>query len=189
MLTNRTLTRINNRPREVGRVPLLAAGGGVLVLAALLYVFGILPPLAILTVLGSGALLVLLLYVTQKAKTTISLSYKDNLDDEVASRFSGVREALEGLASSEGIWSLPVSSKPPKAGKVLPTPEREPVSVGLLPTPGIKADVPIWGIEAGDGTHLLLPGRDTRLQERPLRARLVRCAQDDLLLGALLRGG
>ena len=30
MLTNWTLARINNRPREVGRVQLLAVGGGVL---------------------------------------------------------------------------------------------------------------------------------------------------------------
>ena len=80
MLTNRTLARINNRPRKVGRLPLLAVGGGTLVLAALLYVFEVLPSFAILAVLGGGALLVLLLYRTQKAKTTISLSYKGNLE-------------------------------------------------------------------------------------------------------------
>ena len=175
MLTNRTLARINNRPREVGRLPLLAVGGGTLVLAALLYVFGILPPFAILAVVGGGALLVLLLYVTQKAKTTISLSYKGNLDDETASRFSEVQEALEGLASSEGIWRLPVSSKPPKAGEVAPTPEREPARVGLLPTPGIKADVPIWGIEAGDGTIFFFPEgtllyRNDRYEPVPYKA-------------------
>src|ERR671939_177880 len=104
MLTNRTLARINNRPREVGRLPLLALGGGTLVLVAPLYVFEILPPLAALAVLGGGALLVVLLYVTQKARTTVSVSYKGKLDDGVASRFSGVREALEGLASSERVW-------------------------------------------------------------------------------------
>ena len=119
MLTNRTLARINNRPREVSRLPLLAAGGGMLVLAALLYVFGILPSIAILAVLGGGALLILLLYVTQKTKMTISLSYKGNLDDETASRFSEVQEALEGLASSEGIWSLPVSSNGRKRARWL----------------------------------------------------------------------
>ena len=158
MLTNRTLARINNRPREVSRLPLLAVGGGTLVLAALLYVFGILPSFAILAVVGGGALLTLLLYVTQKAKTTISLSYKGNLDDETASRFSEVQEALEGLASSEGIWRLPASAKPPKAGEVAPISRaREPARVGLLPTPGIKADVPIWGIEAGDGSIFFFP--------------------------------
>src|SRR5215213_11384244 len=114
MLTNRTLAHINNRPREVSRLPLLAAGGGVLVLGALLYAFGILPPLTILAVLGCGALFVLLYYVTQKSRTSIKLSYKGYLDEQAASRYSDVREALEGLASSEGIWRLP-SAKLPKA--------------------------------------------------------------------------
>jgi hypothetical protein len=158
MLTNRTLARINNRPREVARLPLLVAGGGVLVLGALLYAFAILPPIAILGVLGGGVLLVLLLYVTQKSKTTISLSYKGKLEDETASRFSEVREALEGLASSEGIWGVPASSKRPKAGEVAPVPgEREAARVGLLPTPGIKVDVPIWGIEDCDESLFFFP--------------------------------
>jgi hypothetical protein len=157
MLTNRTLARINNRPRGVSRLPLLALGGAVLILAALVYAFAILPPLANLGVLGGGVLLVLLLYVTQKAKGTIRLSYKGKLDEAAASRFSEVQEALEGLATSEGIWSLPVSSKPPKAGEVAPAPEREPARVGLLPTPGIKADVPIWGIGAGGGSIFFFP--------------------------------
>ena len=186
MLTNRTLAQINNRPRKVNRLPLLVAGGGTLVVAALLYAFAILPPLAILGVLGGGVLLTLLLYATRKSKTTIRLSYEGNLEAGVASRFSEAQETLEGLASSEGIWSLPVSSKPPKAGEVAPMPGRQPARVGLLPTPGIKADVPIWGIEAGEGTHLLLPGRNALLQERPLRAGLLRRAEDDPLLGALL---
>src|SRR5215204_3888378 len=99
MLTNKTLTRINNRPREVGRLPLLAASGGALILAALLYMFEVLPSFAVLAVLSGGVLLVILLYVTQKAKTTISLSYMGNLDEETSARFSSVREALEGLAS------------------------------------------------------------------------------------------
>jgi hypothetical protein len=81
MLTNRTLARINDRPREVGRLPLLAAGGGTLVLVAPQYVFEAMLPLAAVAVLGGGALLVrrallvLLLYAAQKAKTTIRLSY------------------------------------------------------------------------------------------------------------------
>src|SRR5215203_5467394 len=157
MLTNRTLSRINNRPREVGRLPILAVGGGTLVLAALLYVNKVLPPLATLAVLGGGALLVLLRYATQKAKTTIRLSYKDNLSEETASRYSEVREALEGLASSEGIWRLPDSAKLPKTGEVAPSPEREPARIGLLPTPGIKADVPVWGIEVGDQSIFFFP--------------------------------
>src|SRR5687768_3182725 len=150
MLTNRTLSRINNRPRRVGRLPLLVAGGGTVVLTALLYMFEALPSFAILAVLGGGVLLVLLLYGTQKSKTTISLSYKGNLDKGTSTRFSEIREALEGLASSRMIWSLAGSARLPKAGEVAPSPERESARIGLLSTPGIRADVPIWGIEVGD---------------------------------------
>jgi DnaJ-like protein len=157
MLTNRTLARVNNRPREVARLPLLAVGGGTLILAALLYVFEILPSFAILAVLLGGALLVLVLFRTQKAKMTISLSYKGNLSEEAASRFTSVREALEALASSGRIWRLPGSVRLPKANKVAPSPEREPVRVGLLATPGIRADVPVWGIEAGDESLFFFP--------------------------------
>src|ERR671912_2530152 len=125
MLTNRTLARINNRPRKVSRLPLLAVAGGTLVLAALLYIVEFLPSLAILAVLGGGALLVLLLYITQRAKTNVSLSYKGNLDDKTASRFSEMQEALAGLISSERVWHLPGAPKLPKAGGVAPSPGRE----------------------------------------------------------------
>src|SRR5215218_5202293 len=157
MLTNRTLARINNRPRKVGQLPLLAVGGGTLVLAALLYASEILPSFAILGVLGGGALLVLVLYGTQKAKMTIRLSYKGKLDKETSTRFSEVRETMEGLASSGRIWRLADSARLPKAGEVAPSPEREQAKVGLLPTPGIKADVPIWGIEMGDEKFYFFP--------------------------------
>jgi hypothetical protein len=172
MLTNRTLARINNRPREVGRLPLLAMGGGTLVLAALLYVSGLLPSFVVLAVLGGGVLLVLLLYISQKAKTTVSLSYKSNLDDETSGRFTSVREALEGLASSGRVWRLAGSARLPKAGEVAPSPERKPARVGLLPTPGIRADVPIWSIEAGGESLFFFPEgaliyRDDRYEPLP----------------------
>src|SRR5215207_2589816 len=160
MLTNRTLTRINNRTREVGRLPLLAVGGGTVVLTALFYMFEVLPSFAILAVLGGGALLVLLLYWTQKAKTTISLSYKSNLDKQAAARFSEVRKAVEGLASSGAVWSFDSSINRPQKGKAagpIPSPERERARVGLLETPGISADVPVWGIEAGDESIFFFP--------------------------------
>src|SRR5215213_6175030 len=157
MLTNRTLARINNRPRRVSRLPLLAVGGGTGVLTALLYVFEVLPSFAILAVLGGGALLVLVLYWTQKAKMTVRLNYKGNLSDEVISRFASMREALEALASSGRIWRLPDSAKLPKTDEVAPSPEREPARVGLFPTPGIKTDVPVWGIEVGDESLYFFP--------------------------------
>jgi hypothetical protein len=160
MLTNRTLALINNRPRKVGRLPLLALGGGTVVLTvltALLYVFEVLPSFAILAVLGGGTLLVLLLYLTQKAKLTVRLNYKGNLSDEVTSRFASMREALEALASSGRIWGLPDSAKLPKTDEVAPSPEREAARVGLFPTPGIKTDVPVWGIEVGDESLYFFP--------------------------------
>src|SRR5215207_270419 len=98
MLTNRTLSRINNRPREVNRRPLFVVGAGTLAvtaLAALAFALGMLPYFAPLAVLGGGALLALLLYARQKAKMTVSLSYKGNRVDETASRFSEIQGALE----------------------------------------------------------------------------------------------
>src|SRR5215207_2526444 len=157
MLTNRTLARMNNRPRKISRLPLLAVVGGTLILAALLYASEILPSFAILGVLGGGVVLVLVLYGTQKAKTTISLSYKGNLEKETSTRFSEVRETLEGLGSSGKTWHLAGSGSLPKAGEVAPSPEREQARVGLLPTPGIRADVPIWGIEMGDESIFFFP--------------------------------
>ena len=161
MLTNRTLTRINNRPRGIDHLPLLAVGGGALVLAvlaALAYAWGMLPSSLVLSVAGVGALLVLLLYARQRAKMTIRLSYKGNLDGEAASRFSEVREVLEGLASSGRVWSLGARAKRPRdASEPVPAPERDLARVGLLPTPGIKADVPVWGIEAREGTVFFFP--------------------------------
>src|SRR5215218_37419 len=139
MLTNRTLARINNRPRKVSRLPLLAVGGGVLVLESLLYVFEILPSFAILAVLGGGVLLVLLLYMSQKAKMTIRLSYKGKLDERTSERFSEVREAVEGLASSGRIWSFPGRVKrlpKDKAAEPISSPQRETARVELLATPG-----------------------------------------------------
>src|ERR687890_2313250 len=157
MLTNRMLARINNRPRKISRLPLLAVVGGTLILAALLYASEILPSFAILGVLGGGVVLVLILYGTQKAKMTIRLSYKGKLDKETSTRFSEVRETMEGLASSGRVWRLADSARLPKSGEVAPSPEREPARVGLLPTPGIKADVPVWGIEAGDECIFFYP--------------------------------
>ena len=160
MLTNRTLARINSRPTEVARSPLLIVGGGTLVLgvlSALLYVSGGLPVYALPAILGAGALLLLLLYGRQKMQMTISLSYKGKLDHKTSERFTSVREALEGLASSGGVWRLASSVRLPKGGEVAPSPEREPARIGLLATPGIKADVPIWGIEAGDESIFFFP--------------------------------
>jgi len=176
MLTNRTLARINERLRRIDRPPLLLVGGGTLALAALAalaYAWGMLPYFVVLAVSGVGALLALLLYARQKAKMTVRLSYKGGLGGEAASHFSEIQAALERLASSEGIWRLPGSARPPKAEEVAPSPEREPARVGLLPTPGIRTNVPIWGIEAAGGTIFFPEGaliyKDDRYHPLPYK--------------------
>jgi hypothetical protein len=120
-------------------------------------------------------LLVLLLYWAQREKMTISLSYKRrNLSEEVASRFTSVREAMEDLASSGRIWRLPDSAKLPKAGEIAPSPEREPARISLLSTPGIRVDMPIWGIEVGDESIFFPEGallyRDDRYDPLPYKS-------------------
>src|SRR5829696_1397623 len=74
---------------------------------------------------------------------------------------------MGGLASSVGILRLADSARLPKAGEVAPSPEREPAKVGLLPTPGVRADVPIWGIDAGDESIFFFPeGGRTYMDDR-----------------------
>jgi hypothetical protein len=151
MLTRGALQRINNRPRSVSRLPILAVGGGSVVLAALLYVLEVSPTFAPLAVLLAGVLSIFGVYRIEKARTITYLSYEGNLDEDTASRFSRIQEALERLASSKKIWRLSAKAgELSKSEDVLPTPEREPMRVGLLETPGIRSDVPIWGIEAGE---------------------------------------
>ena len=120
-------------------------------MSALLYVLDVLPAFAPLAFLLAGALGIVGAYRIEKAKTITYLSYEGNLDEEATSRFAGIQEALERLASSNKVWHLsPKSGEFSKSEEVLPTPEREPTRVGLLETPGIRSDVPIWGIEAGE---------------------------------------
>ena len=158
MLTNRTLARINNRPREVGRLPLLAVGGGTLVLAALLYVFGILPPLRHPRRPRR-----------RRAARPPALRDAEGQDDhlpllqgqpgrrEQPPASPRCRKPWRAWPLRRGSGACPFRRNRPKAGEVAPTPEREPARVGLLPTPGIKADVPVWGIEAGDGSIFFFP--------------------------------
>ena len=160
MLTGRTIARINNRPRGVSRLPLLAIGGGTVAVAALLYALLALP-LPALASLAVGALLVVALYRAEKAKTITSLFYQGRLDEEASARFSEVSEALEALAFSNKVWRLTGKTGPAgrarKAAEADPTPQREPTRVGRLKTPGIRADVPIWGIGAGEQSIYFFP--------------------------------
>jgi DnaJ-like protein len=157
MLNRRTLQRINNRPKQMNRLPLLVIGAGSLALAALLYaLFG--SPMFALPALLVGTLAVLAAYRTQKARSITTLAY-DNLSDKVKARFSEVQEACEALTSSEVIWRLKGGAEQwtSRNGDAAPPPPREPAQVGLLETPGIRANVPIWGIDAVEAKVFFFP--------------------------------
>src|SRR5215212_7173509 len=114
MLTRQTLARINDRTGKVNPTPLLAVGGGAVVLTVLLYMW-LTSLMFALVVLLVGILFTLALYRAHISKSTVSLSYKGNLSDEVSSRFSEVREALKTLSSSEKVWRLADAAKLPEA--------------------------------------------------------------------------
>jgi hypothetical protein len=157
MLNRRTIQRINNRPKQVNRWPLLAIGAGSLALAGMLYVL-LGSPILALPALLVGVLGVPVAYRTQKAKNITALDY-DNLSDEVKNRFSGVQQACEALSSSERIWHLRdgAAQWTSRNGDAAPPPPREPVRVGLLETPGIRANAPIWGIDALEAKVFFFP--------------------------------
>jgi hypothetical protein len=157
MLTRKTLKRMNDRPRQVSRLPLALIAGGSAVLAALLAV--LMSSLLVgLVVLAAGAAGVLVSYRVQKASAIISLTY-DSLEGEIKTRFSAVQEGCEALSSSAMIWRLrgPLDQRPARTGDASLPPPREPAPVGLLETPGIRADIPIWGIDAGDANLFFFP--------------------------------
>ncbi len=151
MLTGKTLKRINERPREVERRPLALIGALSLAVAALLFVLVSSLMLALAALLA-GSLGFLLAYRAQKAKMTIPLSY-DNLDEETTARFATMQEACQALASSKRVWRLTGQrDQDLKPGSIIPMPDdRRRVEVGRLETPGISADIAIWGI---DDEHL-----------------------------------
>src|SRR5919199_244139 len=141
MLTRRTLARLNNRRRKVDRVPLAAIGAGSLTFGRILFVLGYSTLLALAARLG-GALGGMLAYMAQRARGIVSLTYGD-LEGDLAIRFAAVREACKDLASSERIWHLSDSPEQPtmRAGDVSFPPPREAARVGLLETPGIRANI------------------------------------------------
>ncbi|MDP9486763.1 MAG: J domain-containing protein [Actinomycetota bacterium] len=150
MLTRAKLDQINERPHEEGRsnsrrlLPLMVAATATLALAS----FVLLSPYAALAVVLIGSLVLLLAHRKEREGGAVHFSYAA-LDPESASRFAEISEALKGLASSEMLWSVAERpEKPDKPGGIVPAPERGPARVGLLETPGISADVDVWGVEA-----------------------------------------
>ena len=168
MLNRRTLQRINERPRSVERRPLAVVGAGAVVLALVL-ALPLSMPLPALGALAVGAIGVLGVYRAQSAKMVTTLTY--DLDTETRARFDGIQEALASLSSADKIWRLareagqrdrgqkPGSSDSSRDG-------RQPVRVGRLKTPGIRANIPIWGMEASGQKIFFFPEAVLTLKER-----------------------
>ena len=154
MLNKGTLKRINQRPRKSMLLP-LAVVGAVALVAAL---FMLSPsPLIALAALPVGALGVFAAHRAERERRITTLDYQ-NLSGEEAARFATMSAALEVLASSEALWRLDdAAGRVSVYSEVASAPERTPATVGQLDTPGIRASLPIWGIEAGDESLLFFP--------------------------------
>jgi hypothetical protein len=151
MLTRKLLKRINARPRGKRRWPLVALG----VVAAALITFLLLSRLAALAVLAAGAGGVLLACGRGRAGRRVSLNY--DLDVETGARFVAVGEACESLATAEKVWLLGGRGGGKPRGAGANPGNRSPIRVGRLETPGIDANVDIWGIDAGEVRVLFFP--------------------------------
>ncbi len=68
------------------------------------------------------------------------------------------KSRLLPLASSERLWRLDdAAGRVSVSSEVASAPERTPATVGQLDTPGIRASLPIWGIDAGDESLMFFP--------------------------------
>jgi hypothetical protein len=143
VLSKKRLDRINARPRGTGPAPFVALGA----LAAALGVF-FLSHAAALVVLIVGLAGALLLRRKDAGRRTATLHY--DLDGETGARFAVVRRACETLASS---GSVRLAEDRSRRGSG----EARTVEMGLLETPGISANVPIWGLDDGVSRVLFFP--------------------------------
>jgi DnaJ domain len=172
MLNKGMLKRINDRPRKARLLPLAGAGAVTLGVALLALAPS---PLIALAAVPVGALAVLVTHRVERERRITTLTY-DELEGDLAARFSDIREALEALSSSEKIWRLSAEAgRVARVGDVAPTPERTPARVDLLETPGIRANIPIWGIDVGEARLLFFPEvvllyRDDRYEGVPFKS-------------------
>lgn len=147
MLNRRSLQRINERPRNLNRLPFIAIGAVTLVLALVLALL-LSMPLLELGVLAAGGLSLLGVYRSQRAKMITVLTY--DLDAEIGARFDGIQEALESLASAEKVWRVDGRTGQRDRGRKPDAPSGiQAARVGRLKTPGIRTNIPIRGIDAG----------------------------------------
>lgn len=128
-------------------MPLIAIGAVSLVLTLVLALLLSMSLLA-LAVLAAGVLGVLGVYRTQRAKMITALTY--DLDAETSARFDGMREALESLASAEKVWRVEGQTGQRDRGRKPGVPSGiQAARVGRMKTPGIRTNIPIQGIDAG----------------------------------------
>lgn len=135
MLTKKTLERINGRPRSAGPAPFMALAAVAVALAAGYFIHFVLGG----AVLAAGVAGGFLLYRRRAQERTIRLNY--NLDEKLASRFARIGEACKALSNSEELRLEARQNSPKQAGKE----ERPRIEAGLLQTPGIQANVEVWG--------------------------------------------
>jgi hypothetical protein len=172
MLNKGTLKRINDRPRNARLIPL--AGAGAAAMGAALLALAPSPLIALAAVLV-GVLGVLSALWAARARRITTLTY-DDLEQDLAARFSDVREALEALSSSARIWCLSgEAGRALRAGDLAPSPERAPVRVDLLESPGIRANIPVWGMDIAEARLLFFPEvlllyRDDRYEGFPYKS-------------------
>ena len=123
-------------------------------------------------VLLAGGVVVFLLYQRDVAARTIRLTY--NLEGEYASKFAAVQEVCKGLSGAKKVWRVEGDAeslkRPPSDGEGLSGKGalRYPAEVGLLETPGIWANVEIWGIKTDVASLFYPAGRHPLIQGRPL---------------------
>lgn len=118
--------------------------------------------------LAAGALLAgvavaFLLHKRDVAARTVRLDYAPS--GESTSRYEAARAACETLSDAKKVWRVEGDAWD-RAAKAAGGEDRvfsgdastrHPVQVGLLKTPGISANVEIWGMEAGDANLFFLP--------------------------------
>jgi hypothetical protein len=172
MLNKGTLKRINDRPRKARLLPLAGAGAIALGVALLALAPS---PLIALAAVPVGALAVVAAHRAERARRTTTLTY-DDLEGDLAARFSDIREALEALSSSERVWRLSgEAGRGTRVGEIAHAPERTAVRVDLLETPGIRANIPIWGMDLGEARLHFFPEavllyRDDRYEGVPFKS-------------------
>ena len=153
MLNKETLTEINDRSRRSG-VPAAAALAAGAVLAA---IAGLASPVLAGTILVAGVAAAVAVYVRRRSPGVTPLYY--DLDEAAAARFATIQRACKELAAAEKVWVCSPSSGEDPGQKTSPPEDRVTAEVGVLETPGVSANVEVWGISAGETRLHFFPDR------------------------------